>query len=79
MAMTEAQLRSQARYQKRIITQVLVKLHRENDADIIAKLDPVGSKNGYIKQLIRQDIALHGGTTTPPGPRDREQPREQDE
>lgn len=57
MAMTEAQLRAQKRYQKRAIAQILVKLHRENDADIIERLAQEPSKNGYIKALIRADIA----------------------
>lgn len=33
------------------------RLHKEIDADIIAKLDSVPSMQGYIKQLIRADIA----------------------
>lgn len=38
----------------RIIT---IKLNNKTDADIIARLTTVDNKNGYIKQLIRQDIA----------------------
>lgn len=34
-----------------------IKLHNENDADIIEKLNSVHSIMGYIKQLIREDIA----------------------
>ena len=32
-------------------------LHREYDADVIEKLESVGSKPAYIKALIRADIA----------------------
>lgn len=32
-------------------------LHREYDADVIAKLESVESKPAYIKSLIRADIA----------------------
>lgn len=32
-------------------------LHREYDADVIAKLDSVDSKPAYIKALIRADIS----------------------
>ena len=31
--------------------------HIEKDADIIAKLDSVENRNGYIKDLIRKDIS----------------------
>ncbi len=35
---------------------VYIKLHRENDADILEKLGSLTNKQGYIKQLIRFDI-----------------------
>lgn len=57
MAMTEAQKRAQERYRRARTSSVLVKLHRENDADILARLEEEPSKNGYIKRLIREDIA----------------------
>ena len=34
-----------------------LKLNQETDADIIEKLSSVPSMQGYIKQLIRADIA----------------------
>lgn len=34
-----------------------VRLHLSNDKDIIDRLESSGNKNGYIKKLIRQDIA----------------------
>lgn len=78
--MTEAQLRAQKRYQKRAITQVLVKLHKENDADIIERLEAEPSKNGYIKRLIREDIAARANKTpaneTALGPREQDEPVE---
>lgn len=40
---------------KRFKTYIL-KTHLDNDADIIAKLDGLPNKNGYIKSLIRKDI-----------------------
>lgn len=36
-----------------------LKCSKENDADIIAKLDKTANKCGYIKALIRQDIAAN--------------------
>lgn len=35
--------------------QIKLKLHKVNDADIIEKLKSVDNKQGYIKQLIRED------------------------
>ena len=40
------------------------KLHVVYDADIIAKLDSVESRQGYIKQLIRQDLEKSGSVPT---------------
>lgn len=34
-----------------------MKLNLNTDADIIAKLDSLDNKQGYIKKLIREDIA----------------------
>ena len=36
---------------------IYMKLHQNNDADIIEKLDSLENKQGYIKELIRADIA----------------------
>lgn len=43
-------------YHKRASKQYHLELHKENDADIIHKLETVGNKQGYIKTLIRRDI-----------------------
>lgn len=45
------------KWEKENIIQLRTKLHRKKDADILAKLESVGNKQGYIKELIRQDIA----------------------
>lgn len=37
--------------------QIKLKLNLKTDADILAKLDSVKSKQGYIKELIRADLA----------------------
>jgi len=57
MARTPAQLRADAKYSKTHTTRVGLKLNLKTDADILAKLDQVESKQGYIKGLIRADIA----------------------
>lgn len=43
-------------YHKRASRQYHLELHKENDTDIINKLETVDNKQGYIKTLIRRDI-----------------------
>lgn len=45
------------RYDKIHMKQFLLKYHIVNDSDIISKLETVPSKQDYIRQLIRKDIA----------------------
>ncbi len=40
-----------------MVIRSVMNLNRKTDADIIAKLETVSSKQGYIKRLIREDIA----------------------
>lgn len=47
---------AQSAWDKAHTTQVVLKLNNNTDADILAKLAEVESKQGYIKQLIRADI-----------------------
>lgn len=54
---TEAQLRAQDKYDKAMTKQIKLKLNIETDKDIIAKLDAVPNKQGYIKELIRADLS----------------------
>lgn len=56
MAETEAQKRARLKYEAANTVQVKLKLNRRQDAEIIAKLDSVSNKQGYIKDLIRADI-----------------------
>lgn len=44
------------RWQKENIRRVVVKLNKKSDTDIMEKLDAQDSIQGYIKQLIREDI-----------------------
>lgn len=53
---TEAQKRAIARYNRTHVIQIVLKLNRTTDADIIARLDTMDSKQGYIKRLIREDM-----------------------
>lgn len=38
-------------------TRIVMNLNHNTDADILTKLNQVASKQGYIKELIRKDIA----------------------
>ena len=51
---------SKSKWDKENTTVVTMKLNNKQDADIIKKLKSVGNKQGYIKQLIRSDIAKGG-------------------
>lgn len=53
---TEAQRAAVRRYDAENTVQIHLKLNRKTDADIIARLEQMG-KQGYIKTLIREDIA----------------------
>ena len=56
MAATEAQKRAVAKYDAKNTTRVILKLNNTTDADILARLDASGNKQGYIKALIRADM-----------------------
>ena len=47
-----------ARYDAKSTRRYGLKLNLKTDKEIIDKLDAVGSMQGYIKQLIRQDMTL---------------------
>ena len=57
---TDSQKRASAKWEAGNTVQVKMKLHRTHDEDIITKLNSVDNKQGYIKQLIREDIAKSG-------------------
>lgn len=44
------------RYMKEHCRGICLKLNLRTDADILARLDKVGNKQGYIKELIRRDL-----------------------
>lgn len=53
---TEAQARATKKYQAKNTKMMTIRLNLNTDADIIAKLESVESKQGYIKELIRKDM-----------------------
>ena len=54
---TESQIRASVKYNKENTVQISLKLNRSTDADLIDNLHRVANKQGYIKELIRRDIA----------------------
>ena len=57
---TEAQRKASAKYDRDHTKSILFKFNTTSDADILAKLDEVGNKQGYIKELIRSNICGKG-------------------
>ena len=53
---TPAQKTAIMRYDATHTRQIKFKFNLETDADILAKLDEVENKQGYVKELIRADI-----------------------
>ena len=53
---TVAQRKASAKYDRNHTRSILFKFNTTSDADILAKLDEVGNKQGYIKELIRENI-----------------------
>lgn len=53
----EAIKRAQKRYEESgVIKRKVLKLHAVHDADIISYIESLSNFNGYLKQLIRNDI-----------------------
>lgn len=50
-----SQLPSKTRWDRDNTIVITMKLNKKTDADIIEKLNSVDNKQGYIKQLIRED------------------------
>ena len=52
----EVATRAQEKYDRVNTVHITLKLNKRTDADIIARLEASGNKQGYIKRLIREDI-----------------------
>lgn len=53
---SEAQIRANAKYDAANTIQFKIKLNKTTDADIVKHLQGQNNKQGYIKNLILQDI-----------------------
>ena len=56
---TEAQKRASAKYDRANTKTYALKLNVKTDAYIMARLAEVPNVQGYLKQLIRRDMANH--------------------
>lgn len=54
---TEQQKRAQIKYDKANTRKITFKFNLKIDADILERLDSVNNRQGYVKELIRRDIA----------------------
>lgn len=57
---SDSNLRAIQKFTKEKTVSVNLRLNKSTDADIIAKLESVPSKMGYIKALIRADMEKNG-------------------
>lgn len=53
---TDAQKAAQAKYDMKNTKQITLKLNLRTDSDILDKFKSIDNVQGYIKQLIRNDI-----------------------
>ena len=53
---SEAKIRANAKYDKNNTRPIMFKFNLKTDKDILEKLDSVNNKQGYVKNLIREDI-----------------------
>lgn len=67
MSNTDAQKRAKKRYEEKLrrsgtnpTKAYHLKCHKIHDADIIKRLETQDNKNGYLKELIRDDIKKQG-------------------
>ena len=58
---SEAKKKAQLRYDKENTRKIILKLNTKTDADVIGKLEYVGNKQGYIKELVRENLRSHKG------------------
>ena len=58
---SEAKKRAQLKYDRDNTRQIILKLNTKTDADVIGKLNSVGNKQGYLKDLVRENLRCDTG------------------
>ena len=61
---SQAKLKAQYKYDSKNTKQVILKLNKKNDSDILEKLENSENRQGYIKELIRRDLRAYGKILT---------------
>lgn len=61
MPRTEAQKRARNKWQAKAMRQIALRFNKENDADVLRKMDSVPNKTDYVRQLVREDIGKDEG------------------
>ena len=51
---------SSAKYEREKLLRVMVKFHREKEADLVARMEEQENRAGYIKRLVKEDIQREG-------------------
>lgn len=57
---SDAQVRATLKYEAANIKRYTFKVNKKTEPDIYEKVESVESFNGYLKRLIREDIARNG-------------------
>ena len=51
---------SSAKYEREKLLCVMVKFHREREADLVERMEQQDNKAGYLKRLVKEDIERAG-------------------
>ena len=51
---------SSAKYEREKLLRVMVKFHREREADLVERMEQQENKAGYLKRLVKEDIEREG-------------------
>ena len=51
---------SSAKYEREKLLRVMVKFHREREADLVERMEQQDNKAGYLKRLVKEDIERAG-------------------
>lgn len=61
MKTSKAQVRAVNKYNKENTRTFCIRLNKNTDSEILAYLDQIENKTGYIKRLISEDMRREGG------------------
>ena len=47
---------SSAKYEREKLLRVMVKFHREHEAELVERMEQQENRAGYLKELVRRDL-----------------------